>query len=185
MDPVQLAAYVSGMPGFDRANTPSYRMGRLAEHVRTRPAAVRSAHPQSSFAAYGPSAASLMATHDLDCHLGERSPLAALYDANASILLLGVGFDRCTALHLAEHRVPWRPPSRTYRCYVHVDTVGRQTRDFVDVALDASDFDKLGEDLAREPFVTCGVVGNTTAIVLPLVQMVGYAVGWMTTHRQP
>ncbi|WP_424818911.1 AAC(3) family N-acetyltransferase [Salinisphaera sp.] len=42
---------------------------------------------------------------------GESSPLRALYDLDARIALIGVGYDCCTALHLAEHRAPgWAPP---------------------------------------------------------------------------
>jgi aminoglycoside 3-N-acetyltransferase len=80
-------------------------MGAFAEHVRTRPGALRSAHPQTSFAALGPRAADCTSGHAPQCHLGERSPLGWLYGTDAAILLLGVGYDVCTAFHLAEYRV--------------------------------------------------------------------------------
>jgi aminoglycoside 3-N-acetyltransferase len=56
----------------------------------------------ASFAAHGPNADQVTAGH-LD-ELGERSPLARLYELDAEILLLGVGHDRNTSLHLAELR---------------------------------------------------------------------------------
>ena len=49
--------YVAATQAFDPDTTPSYRMGRFAEHVRTHPQARRSDHPQTSFAAIGPGAA--------------------------------------------------------------------------------------------------------------------------------
>jgi aminoglycoside N3'-acetyltransferase len=51
------------------------------------------------------------------CHLGERSPLGWLYAADAAILLLGVGYDACTAFHLAEYRRPSTRPQK-YHCFV-------------------------------------------------------------------
>ena len=82
---------------YDPQTTRSRLMGVIAETVRTWPGAVRSAHPQTSFAAIGPEAESLMAGHVLDCALGERSPLAKLEAVRARVLLLGVGFECCTA----------------------------------------------------------------------------------------
>jgi aminoglycoside 3-N-acetyltransferase len=43
----------------------------------------------------------------------ERSPLGRLYDLDARILLLGVGHESSTSLHLAEHRATWRSKRRT------------------------------------------------------------------------
>jgi aminoglycoside 3-N-acetyltransferase len=96
----------AAMPGFDLHTTPAAGVGALAEYVRRQQGAIRSNHPQCSFAALGPDAAPLMERHHLDCHLGEESPLGALYDADASILLLGVGYASCTAFHLPSTDAP-------------------------------------------------------------------------------
>src|SRR5690348_4013758 len=91
------------VPPYDKELTPSIGMGAIAERVRTWPGAVRSDHPQTSFAAIGPLAGKLMAGHTLVSQLGEHSPLARLAEVQAKVLLVGVGYDKCTAFHLAEY----------------------------------------------------------------------------------
>ncbi|WP_233565115.1 AAC(3) family N-acetyltransferase [Micromonospora musae] len=182
MDARQLAAFHTTMPGWDRAGTPSEGTGAFAEHVRLAPDAVRSDHPQTSFAALGPRAVELTDDHELDCHLGERSPLGRLYAAGGWILLLGVGYQACTALHLAEYRLPVSPPRRPYRCYRQIS--GQRVRlDFEALDLDDSDFPVAGQALDQEQFVRRGRVGRADARLLPVRDTVDFAVDWFSVHR--
>jgi aminoglycoside 3-N-acetyltransferase len=80
-------------------------MGAIAECFRSWPGSLRSNHPTSSFTALGPNADRITGDHGDEYEgLGERSPLGRLYELDAQILLLGVGHDRNTSLHLAEAR---------------------------------------------------------------------------------
>jgi aminoglycoside 3-N-acetyltransferase len=171
------AEFEKAMEGFDEKTKP-YRMGIFAEHVFEAGDSVRSGHPQTSFAALGPSAARLMAGHELESHLGEQSPLAALYAADAVTLLLGVGYESCTALHLAEYRLARPRARRQYHCYLKVDG-GRRPQDFEGVDLDDADFPILGEAMDSEPFVRFGQIGNGQARVIHVRPAVDFAVRWM------
>jgi aminoglycoside 3-N-acetyltransferase len=64
-------------------------MGVVAELFRTWPGAQRSHHPVRSFAALGPQAERLIATHALEDPFGETSPVEQLYALDGFILLLG------------------------------------------------------------------------------------------------
>jgi aminoglycoside 3-N-acetyltransferase len=175
------------LPAFDPAVTASSGVGVIAEAVRTWPGAVRSTHPQTSFAAVGARAGELLAVHDLDCHYGARSPLGALVSAGAQGLLLGVGWDVCTTFHHAEYLVA-DPPVRTYECVVG-GAGGRRWVTFDDVLLDDGDFADLGkafefaEGGAGTGVVHSGVVGRAEARRFPLAAAVAFAERWLRTHR--
>ncbi len=184
LDAVSVDAVRAAMEPYDPAVTPAPSMGALAETVRTAAGAGRSAHPQTSFAALGPGAGPLLAGHRADCHLGEDSPLARLYEADARILLLGTGYATCTAFHLGEYRMD-RPPRRSYRCVVTARGV-RRWWEYEDVALDDEDFAALGaafEESAAEGDVRIGRVGAAACRLVRLRPAVDFATAWLTENR--
>ena len=77
-------------------------MGAIAEAFRTWPKTLRSAHPIDSVCARGPLAAEITSPHPLSFSEGPGTPFGRVHDHDGSVLLLGVGFNRCTALHYAE-----------------------------------------------------------------------------------
>ncbi|MGW9022664.1 AAC(3) family N-acetyltransferase [Streptomyces sp. NPDC055722] len=164
-------AFRESMPPFDPDATPCPSMGVLADCVWTTRGAVRSAHPQTSFAALGTRARELMAGHHPHCHLGEDSPLARLYESDAQVLLLRVGFGVCSAFHLAEYRMVPSPPSRPYRCVV--ETKGNWIT-YEDLTLDDSDFPEVGAALPRE-LITVHDVAAKPAMLFGMRAAVDYA----------
>jgi aminoglycoside 3-N-acetyltransferase len=172
----------ASIPGYEPAVTPSHGMGVIAEQVRTWPGARRSAHPQTSFAALGPRAEELLAGHDLESPLGDRSPLGRLADADARVLLLGVGMDRNTSFHLAEYRLPDRS-TRVNGCAIMDGPVRRWVR-YPGIRLIDGDFHQLGKAFENETDeVVMGRVGEAQCRLFPVRSAVRFAERWMLTHR--
>ncbi|CAN5164455.1 AAC(3)-VI family aminoglycoside N-acetyltransferase [soil metagenome] len=86
---------------FDPRSTPCLGMGVVADTFWRMPKVLRSDSPHA-FAALGPQAARITADHPLDVPHGLKSPVGRVYDLDGQILLLGVGHDANTTVHLAE-----------------------------------------------------------------------------------
>ena len=170
LDEKEYELYLTRLPGFDAKTSPSEGMGALAEAVRTHPEACRSPHPTTSFAAVGVHAAEVCATHPLDCLLGSQSPLGLLAKLDARVLLLGVGFDKCTAFHLGEDR--GLPEERPYRC-----KIGDEWREFRALSHRDGDFSELGARFVRthSTRVRDGWVGAARARLFPLALAADFA----------
>jgi aminoglycoside 3-N-acetyltransferase len=171
------------MPAFDKATSPAPGSGRIAEALRTSPGAVRSDHPQSSFAALGPAAAALMEGHELTCHLGWESPLGKLYDRSALVLMLGMGYRACSAFHLAEYSYTPHPPTRKYSCVI---SAGGERRwiTYEDVILDDRDFPQIGGLADVEVRGSRGPVGSAPCRLMPMRDLVDFATKWMSRNRR-
>ncbi|MEE6258599.1 aminoglycoside N(3)-acetyltransferase [Plantactinospora sonchi] len=170
-------------PGFDPARTPPSRwMGVIPNVVRTWPGALRSSHPQVSFAALGARAAEILAGHRLDDALGETSPLGAVYRLDGRVLLLGCDHGSNTSLHLAEYRQESPVRATTGSSVVGPDGTSRWT-EWVDVDADESDLARLGTDFEATGGVTVGPVGNADARLMPQRELVDFATSWMAANR--
>ena len=189
MTPEQLSVYRESMPAFDPLLTPAWGMGTFAEYVRTHPEAVRSTHPQTSFAAVGARSIELMSKHDLDCHLGDQSPLGAMYRADAFVLMLGTEYSTSSVFHLAECRHALKP-LREYQCRT-ADKMHDTTNplngwvSFEDVDFDDSDFHLLGSDF--ESMTGCvhrGSVGGAQSLLFRVRSAVDFAAHWLPKNRQ-
>src|SRR5262249_27436213 len=107
-------------PVWDELATPSHT-GILTEIFRTRYASARSIHPTHSVAGSGPAARALLSRHHLDdTPVSGNSPYGLMRDHDAFVLMIGVGLETCTAIHLPEETIApdlyVRPTVEMYQC---------------------------------------------------------------------
>lgn len=86
---------------FDPRATPCAGMGVVAETFWRRPGVLRSDSPHA-FAAIGARAAEVTAPHPVEVPHGADSPVGRVHALGGAVLLLGVGHDSDTTVHLAE-----------------------------------------------------------------------------------
>ncbi|MEI5100183.1 aminoglycoside 3-N-acetyltransferase [Streptomyces sp. PmtG] len=166
--------------------------GRLPEALRRWPGAVRSRHPDASFAALGAHADELMADHPWDDPHGPDSPLARLVDRGGRVLLLGAPLDSLTLLHHAEALAD--APGKRFVDYEQPVLEGgeRVWRRFHDI--DSSDgafdyspvvpegvwpFEVIGRELLATGKGLRGSVGAAESHLFEARDVVDFGVAWM------
>jgi len=175
-------------PPYDPATSHAVRSwGVLAEILRRWPGAVRTGHPDSSFAAVGPRAAELTEEHPLQYGMGERSPLAKLCAVGGKVVLLGSPLSNVTLLHHAEHLAD--VPGKAIVRYWAPILEGEEAR-WVEIEefdtegclpwFGARDmFEAIVQDYLQTGNGALGQVGAARSYLLDATDLVAFAVEWI------
>lgn len=160
-------------PVFDAHTTPT-TLGAIPEAFRTWPGTLRSSHPLESVCARGPLATQITAQHPLAFSEGPGSPFGKLYEMDCRVLLLGVGFNRCTALHTAESLVEKR---RTMVCRFPGVEDGRSVWIEIPNVADDNDthFPIIGEEYLAQAMAREGTIGTAPSLLFPMRDLVDFA----------
>ncbi len=162
------------LPVFDARTTPT-TLGAICECLRNWPNTLRSDYPVESVCARGVAASTIVSEHPLEFSEGPGGPFERLYNLDCHILLLGVGFNRCTALHFAESPVD-RRRVKTLRFPV-LDNGQRIWAEVPNVADDNGvHFPDVEQGYVAAGGVRRGRVGDAASMLFPMRSLVEFAV---------
>ncbi len=171
-------------PAYNKDITPTNTMGAVAEMFRKWPGALRSDHPARSVASYGKYADYLTKGHDLSNIFGEGSPIGKLYELDGYVLLIGVGYDKNTSLHLADARAEY-PSKHNCREHSAVMENGRRVWKAYDTLfVGGEDFVRIGEAFEKACKVYKAPLGNGMITFMRQRELVDFAVKWIEKYRK-
>ncbi|MCI9423378.1 aminoglycoside N(3)-acetyltransferase [Lachnospiraceae bacterium WCA-9-b2] len=172
------------IPAYDERITPTNTMGAVAEMFRQWPGTIRSGHPARSVAAWGRYAKYLTEKHSLSDIFGDGSPIGRLYELDGAVLLIGVGYDKNTSLHLADARAEY-PGKHTVVESSAIQVDGQRVwKSYETLAVDGEDFPAIGEAFEQTGQVRHVSLGDGILSMMSQRALVDFAVEWMNENRK-
>ena len=145
---------------------------------------IRSDHPARSVAAWGKEAEYLVSNHDLSNIFGDDSPIGKLYQLDAKVLLIGVGYDKNTSLHLADVRAEYQSKHNCIEHSAVMENGKRVWKDYETLFVDGEDFEQIGEAFEKENDVNKELLGNAQLRLMNQRSLVDFAVDWIEKNRE-
>jgi len=171
------------MPAYDKDLTPTRGMGTISETFRKQPGVKRSAHPCNSFAAWGKYKEIFTDFNKLDFSMDMNSPLGKVYEYDGYVLLLGVGHDKNTSLHLAEYITDYKTKLNV-ACFSPVMIEKeRKWIKYIDINLNGDDFISIGNAFEAQGKCKIGRIGAARSVLFRQRDLVDFASDWMKQNR--
>lgn len=170
-------------PAYNKEITPTNTMGATAEMFRKWPGTVRSDHPARSAAARGRYGEYLTRDHDLSDIFGDSSPVGKLYELDGYVLLMGVGYDKNTSLHLADVRAEYPGRHMVQESSAVMMEGKRVWKTYQTLYVDGEDFEQIGAAFEKEREVAKVPLGSGVIRFMRQRELVDYAVEWIEKNR--
>lgn len=170
-------------PAYDKDITPTNTMGAVSEMFRKWPGTLRSDHPARSVAAHGKNAEYLTKNHDLSNIFGENSPIGKLYEMDGYVLLIGVGYDKNTSLHLADVRAEYPGKHMVNESSAVMQDGKRVWKTYETLYVDGEDFEEIGQAFESCNEVKKVPLGNGLLTFMKQRELVDFAVKWIEENR--
>lgn len=171
-------------PAYDKDITPTNTMGAVAEMFRKYKGSLRSDHPARSVAANGRHAKYLVENHDLSNIFGEGSPLSKLYELDAKVLLIGVGYDKNTSIHLADVRANYASKHNCIEASAIMENGKRVWKEYETLFVDGEDFEDIGAAFEEKNMANITGIGNAKIRLMNQRDIVDFAVEWIENNRK-
>lgn len=173
------------VPGFDATLSNVRQNGAVPEAFRSWPGVVRSPHPTSSVLLLGPEAEELSRPHDpKSWPTGPETPWSRLRSrSRMKVLLIGVGWNRCSALHAAESVARYRRTvHRTLKIGTGPDAPWISAPDVSD------DLDRLfplvGAQWEESGNVRAGKIGKADTKLTGYDALIAFASNWISEKNK-
>jgi aminoglycoside 3-N-acetyltransferase len=116
-----------------------------------------------------------MSEHPLEDSFGEGSPLGKMIKEKVKVVLIGVGFDSCTALHYAEYSQENR---RTFPQGAAIMVEGERIwKTYACVDMDSDRFPELAKDYPGE--ILTGKLGQAETMIVEMCSLVEFGIKWL------
>ena len=122
--------------------------------------------------------------HSLSDIFGDGSPIGRLYELDGAVLLIGVGYDKNTSLHLADARAEY-PGKHTVVESSAIQVDGQRVwKSYETLAVDGEDFPAIGEAFEQTGQVRHVSLGDGILSMMSQRALVDFAVEWMNENRK-
>ena len=110
---------------------------------------------------------------------GDTSPIRKLYELNGYVLLIGVGYDKNTSLHLTGVRAKYPGKHMVIESSAIQLDGQRIWKSYQTLAVDGEDFSAIGEAFEQTKKVRHVPLGNVVLSMMSQRELVDFAVKWI------